>query len=395
MRSAYVIAKFVNAARRAVFGIVALLLLTGCGEIRERAEHLFDRRPARERYRDALDKAGLGSRALVRDWMAAAERSLREPAIVTTPHVEQGYVAASDVVALGYRISARRGQEIVFEMTIPGDTTTLVFLDVWYVDAVEGGPSLVSHADSGARVIRHKPKRDGDYIVRAQPELLRSARFTTTLRLGATLAFPVHGGRERDIGSVFGDSRDGGARSHHGIDIFAPRGTPVVAANSGVVTRVGEWGLGGNVVWISDDDGYRLYYAHLDRWSVSEGARVRTGDTLGFVGNTGNARTTPPHLHFGVYRNGPTNPFWFVHQPRGAVPRLVADTSAIGQWIRVTRAPAILRAGPASSADTALAMASDASARVVAATADWYRVRLADGVIGYLPARSTERTRNP
>jgi murein DD-endopeptidase MepM/ murein hydrolase activator NlpD len=386
----------VSAVRRVLVAAAVSLLVSGCGEIRKGAEHLFDRRTARERYHDALENAGLGSRALVRDWLAAAERALREPATVSTPHAEQGYVAAADVVALGYRITVRRGQEITFEMAIPDDTTTLVFLDVWYVDAVEGGRSLVAHADSGARVIRHKPKRDGDYIVRAQPELLRSARFTSTLRLSATLAFPVHGRREQDIGSVFGDRRDGGARSHHGIDIFAPRGTPVVAASPGVVTRVGEWGLGGNVVWMSDEDGNRLYYAHLDRWNVSEGARVETGDTLGFVGNTGNARTTPPHLHFGVYHRGqgPANPYWFVHQPRNAITRLVADTGAIGRWVRVVRSPA-LRNGPATSADTALTLTPGASVRVVAATGDWYRVRLPDGVLGYVPARSTDQTRNP
>lgn len=371
--------------------LVSALILGGCARIRETAENLFDSRPARERYQDALEKAGLGSRALVRDWVAAADRALREPASVTTPHSEQGFVAASDVVALGYRVTARRGQEILFELSIPGDTTTLVFLDVWRLDGVEETPSLVAHADSGFRSIRLKVRQDGEFIVRAQPELLRSIRFTSTLRLAATLAFPVHGRGERDIGSVFGDSRDGGRRSHHGVDIFAPRGTPVVAAGPGVVTRVGEWGLGGNVVWMRDRDDNRLYYAHLDRWNVSEGDRVETGDTLGFVGNTGNARTTPPHLHFGVYRNGPANPYWFIHRPRETAPRIIADTSVIGHWVRAARGLAIARTGPRASADTAFAVTASAPARVVAATADWYRIRLADGALGYVPARATVR----
>jgi murein DD-endopeptidase MepM/ murein hydrolase activator NlpD len=372
---------------------VAAFTVAACGELREGAGRLFDRRTPREQYQDALEQAGLGSRALVRDWLAAADRALTEPARVTSPHVEEGFVAASDVVALGYRLAARRGQEITFEIVIPGDTSTLVFLDVWYI-AGDGAsaPSQVAHADSGVRVIRHKPRRDGDYVVRAQPELLRSARFATSLRLSATLAFPVRGARERDIGSVFGDARDAGARSHHGIDIFAPRGTPVVAAASGVVTRVGTTGLGGNVVWMSDQEGNRLYYAHLDRSIVESNMKVSVGDTLGFVGNTGNARTTPPHLHFGVYRRGegPTDPFWFVHEPRGTVPRLVADTSALGDWVRVARAPTALRSGPARTADTSLALTLDTPARVVAAIGDWYRVRLASGALGYLPMRSIE-----
>jgi murein DD-endopeptidase MepM/ murein hydrolase activator NlpD len=324
--------------------------------------------------------------------MSAADRALSAPARVATPHVEEGYVAASDVVALGYRVTARRGQEISFEMSVRDDTSTLVFLDVWYVDPRAGSmPVLVAHSDSGARTIRHKPRRDGDYIVRAQPELLRSARFTSTLRLSATLAFPVHGGRERDIGSKWGASRDAGARSHQGIDIFAPRGTPVLAASNGVVTRVGDIGIGGNVVWMRDGDGNNLYYAHLDRWNVAEGVRVRIGDTLGFVGNTGNARTTAPHLHFGVYHRGegPTDPYWFVHQPPRSSPRIVADTAALGKWVAIARGTEVARAGPAMSADTALTLRADSPARVVAATADWYRVRTPGGELGYVPARRT------
>src|SRR5690242_12196617 len=117
-------ATFTRSTRRILLTLAGPFMLGACSDIRERAEQLFDRRPARERYLDALEKAGLGSRALVRDWVAAADRALREPAIVTAPHAEQGYVAASDVVALGFRVTARRGQEVTFEMAIPGDTTT-------------------------------------------------------------------------------------------------------------------------------------------------------------------------------------------------------------------------------------------------------------------------------
>jgi peptidoglycan LD-endopeptidase LytH len=104
---------------------------------------------------------------------------------------------------------------------------------------------------------------------------------------------------------VFGDPRDGGRRRHEGVDIFAKRGTPVLSASSGVVTRVGEGGLGGRVVWVWDPArSLLLYYAHLQEQLVSTGTRVRAGEPIGTVGNTGNARTTPPHLHFGIYRRG-------------------------------------------------------------------------------------------
>ena len=93
-----------------------------------------------------------------------------------------------------------------------------------------------------------------------------------------------------------------------------------MAAAPGTVTRVNETNLGGKVVWLRDTLGNSLYYAHLDSQAVSSGMQVNIGDTLGFVGNTGNARTTPPHLHFGVYRRGegPVDPWWFLHRPRGA-----------------------------------------------------------------------------
>ncbi|NLG63534.1 MAG: M23 family metallopeptidase, partial [Candidatus Cloacimonetes bacterium] len=63
--------------------------------------------------------------------------------------------------------------------------------------------------------------------------------------------------------------------------------------------------IGGKVIWMRPDgEDVELYYAHLDRQDVRPGERVRAGDQIGLVGNTGNARGTSPHLHFGVYRNG-------------------------------------------------------------------------------------------
>jgi hypothetical protein len=204
----------------------------------------------------------------------------------------------------------------------------------------------------------------------------------------------VKPGTERDIGSKFGAPRDAGARSHHGIDIFAKRGTPVVAASAGVVNRVNETNIGGKVVWLRDTFGNSLYYAHLDSQAVSSGMRVEIGDTLGFVGNTGNARTTPPHLHFGVYRRGegPVDPYWFVHRPRGNVPRLVADTARLGQWIRPAGDRAILLTAPSLKSDTLSRLGRHTALRVLSAYGEYYRVRLPDGVTGFVSARLMEST---
>lgn len=114
------------------------------------------------------------------------------------------------------------------------------------------------------------------------------------------LLFPLPKKSLEDVVSGYGDTRAGGKRLHEGIDIPAERGTPVVAVADGEVVRVAHKGGGGKQVWLQV--GSRQYfYAHLDSWEVREGQRVRRGDVIGTVGNTGNASHTMPHLHFGVY----------------------------------------------------------------------------------------------
>nr|WP_202444661.1 M23 family metallopeptidase [Achromobacter aestuarii] len=118
------------------------------------------------------------------------------------------------------------------------------------------------------------------------------------------LPVPVAGVSFRQIANTYGAPR-GSTRKHEGLDIFAKRGTPVLSATEGMVTRVGTNRLGGNVVWVLGPGGQRHYYAHLDTQAdLSAGDRVAAGTELGTVGDTGNARGTPPHLHYGVYATG-------------------------------------------------------------------------------------------
>ncbi|MBZ2209664.1 M23 family metallopeptidase [Massilia soli] len=115
---------------------------------------------------------------------------------------------------------------------------------------------------------------------------------------------PVRGVSRKKLSDTWQAARSGG-RKHEGIDIFAPRGTPVYAATEGIITRVGENRLGGQVVWVLGPGGQRHYYAHLDRFAdVERGQRVRAGTVLGYVGTSGNAAGTPPHLHYGIYETG-------------------------------------------------------------------------------------------
>ena len=105
---------------------------------------------------------------------------------------------------------------------------------------------------------------------------------------------------------------------HKGVDIFADRGTPVLSATEGIVTRVGTNGLGGQVINVLGPGRQTHYYAHLDRYGgFKTGDVVYAGNIIGYVGNTGNARDTPPHLHYGVYDSvrGAINP-WPMLSPR-------------------------------------------------------------------------------
>lgn len=111
-------------------------------------------------------------------------------------------------------------------------------------------------------------------------------------------AFPVRA--PFSFVDTFGAPRSG-HRKHQGIDIFAAKGTPLYAVVDGVIEDKGVNGLGGNKLWLrSPGDGWTYYYAHMSGYAsgISNGARVSKGQVIGYVGNTGNARTTPPHVHF-------------------------------------------------------------------------------------------------
>jgi peptidoglycan LD-endopeptidase LytH len=126
----------------------------------------------------------------------------------------------------------------------------------------------------------------------------------------AVLLMPVAGAQVARITDTWGAPRPGGRR-HQGQDIFARQGTAVRSATRGYVVRMGANALGGWVVLIVGAGGRRYYYAHLDAFApdLRVGTSVTPETIIGFVGNTGNAARTPPHLHFAVYAvGGAVNP---------------------------------------------------------------------------------------
>ena len=120
-----------------------------------------------------------------------------------------------------------------------------------------------------------------------------------------SLPVPVDGVAAGDIADTWGAAR-GSGRSHEGVDIFAARGTAVRSTTRGVVSAVRDGGLGGKQVWVLGPGMERHYYAHLDGWAegLAERDVVFPGDVLGQVGTSGNAKGTPPHLHYGIYGAG-------------------------------------------------------------------------------------------
>jgi peptidoglycan LD-endopeptidase LytH len=263
-----------------------------------------------EQFARSLADAHLDETTMGRAWLGAAAAALDRPAPLQLPAELRGRFDPASPSALGWRFRAARGRRIEVDVEIEG--TARVFVDLFE----ERGERRVraASADAGAS-LRFEPTENGMFVLRVQPELLGGGEYRIAPRAVATLRFPVEGVTARSVASVFGDPRDRGTRSHEGVDIFARRGAPAVAATDGWVTRVATTRLGGKVVWVWDPArGQALYYAHLDRQDVTPGTRVHAGDPLGVVGNTGNARTTAPHLHFGIYRplHGAVDPLPFI-----------------------------------------------------------------------------------
>jgi murein DD-endopeptidase MepM/ murein hydrolase activator NlpD len=381
----------------------ALVVLAAAGTLAcEQVEVVQDRfrdLTPYEAYRESLSQAGLLETALGREWILAGSTAVDQAVPVAMPFQEEGYLAAESPAAMAYRINVPRGRRLTAEVLLDTEDSTRVFVDLFRVPTDDGDPPRpIISSDSVPGTFVHEPWRQGDFILRLQPELLRGGQYRVVLRLEAQLAFPVDGRSMRAVQSVFGAERDGGARSHDGVDIFAPRGTPVLAAAAGQAYRVGITGLGGKVVWVRDPvRNARLYYAHLDSQHVRNGDRIEIGDTLGFVGNTGNARTTPPHLHFGVYRTGegPIDPVPFLDPPAGTLAELTADLRQVGDWVRLRNDGARVRTAPHERAPILRELEQFSAVRVLGGSGEYFRVRLPDGGLGYVAARLTEPVDQP
>jgi murein DD-endopeptidase MepM/ murein hydrolase activator NlpD len=345
-------------------------------------------------YIHSLRTANLAHTALARDWILVSKKSLEEAVDVESPFEEAFYVEPSAAFAVAYRFEVKRGQRTKIEVVYQGQKRCRLFMDLFRVDGPSAdGWDLVATASENERRLEFEPRRDAQYAVRLQPELLRGGRFLVTIRNMASLKFPVSGHDSRSIGSRFGAPRDGGRRLHHGVDIFAPRHTPVLAPSRARVLRVRETEVGGRNIWLYDEvRRLNLYFAHLQTQDVEPGAYVEEGQRIGTVGNTGNAKRTPPHLHFGIYARGegPIDPYHFITKTDSTPGKIVADLAMLGQWTRSNSLSAFLKSLPDSRSSDLARLDKFSVMKVLAAAGAMYRVLLPDGRTGYIRARSVE-----
>jgi murein DD-endopeptidase MepM/ murein hydrolase activator NlpD len=369
-----------------LFGVA--LALSACSK-QQTLQALFQKSTPHQAYARQLGQAGLDRRPAGRSWLVAANQALRDSLVVSLPFAETGYFRPERPAAASYRYAVRAGEQVHVSLTLAPGANARVFLDAF--EAVPGRqPAPLASADTLVLDFRYRVEDDGQHLLRVQPELLAAGRYTLRVAREPSLSvFPVLGRTDAAAGSFWGANRDGGARRHEGIDIFAPRGTPAIAATAGTITRTGETPLGGRVVWLADaKHGEHLYYAHLDKQLVKAGQQVRAGDTLGLVGNTGNARTTVPHLHFGIYRGGrgAVDPFPFVQRPAVA-PSPLIGADRRGEFVRL-RVAAALRATPSASKNARPVLPKQLPLLVLGQQGPSLRVQTPTGQVGYVATQA-------
>jgi murein DD-endopeptidase MepM/ murein hydrolase activator NlpD/SH3-like domain-containing protein len=336
-----------------------------------------------EEFARQLEANGLGQTAMGQRWLQSARSALTEPLEIVPPYAESGGFLAHGAGALGLIFEAFDGQTLHLTFERRGEPTGRIFVEVFYVREPLAEARHVRLRGLGPQEssLEMPLPYDGKYIVRLQPELLIDTLYSLRLELDAAVPFPVE--IETDaVGSFFGDPRDAGSRLHEGIDIFAPRNTPIVAVAAGrASTRATP--RGGNVVWLRTAN-RSYYYAHLEKAAFTGTREVSAGELIGYVGNSGNAVTTPTHLHFGVYRRG--------YGAMDPLPRLAARVfdaapEAIEfspRHVRTHAGKLNLRAEPDTSSEVLEQLEAGSIVKTSAIRGDWLRVTTPAEVSGWI-----------
>ena len=375
-----------------IFGILGLLLVyAACGgrdlegDARRWWQQLFGPKTARQQYRKQL-KETLGERDLEL-WDAAYEVAKSTPLSVELPHRER-ISLDNDLLTSpqALRLTAPPGRRV--RIRGAGGPSAPLFGELFSLAQGPAPKRPVAFWDTLAREIVYETSTTAgeEMVLVVQAAPWSYVDYELQLTTEPVLQFPVAGKDEDAIQSFWGAPRDGGRRKHEGNDIFAPKGTELLALTAGKITRVANGGLGGKTVWLYDAErDLRYYYAHLDEQLVRRGDYVERGDVVGTVGNTGNARTTPPHLHFGIYADGAIDPYPFLQRADElpAAPAYALKTNSAPLSVP-SRGNHYLRLSPARDGTVIRQLDNGEAVTGLGATGRFYRVLTERGELGYV-----------
>ncbi|MEC5156513.1 M23 family metallopeptidase [Chryseobacterium sp. MP_3.2] len=354
-----------------ILSIISLMMLS-CDGLKNTVISLFET-SARAKYERQFKSSDSLMTAWKKDFDQAVlnQLEIKDVQIFTVTNLSQTRKA------LGYLINLKKGDLLTIDATSE-IASSKIFIDI-FKDSAKVETSDHQLIENGKWT--HFVEEGGQYKIVIQPEIEVQKSLALKIYTQPSLYFPVAGKGNKDVQSFWGASRDGGARTHEGLDIFASRGTPVVAAADGYITKTGNQGLGGKQVWLRNQNlGQSLYYAHLDSVMVESGGSVKIGDTLGTVGNTGNAKGGATHLHFGIYMTGgavDALPFVRIRE----IPK---HTSAKISAFKFLKAASNIRKGPGDEFMIVKTQANQISIQVLAADSNWYHIRTEEGIEGFV-----------
>lgn len=366
--------------------LIMLIVLVGAAALYFKDQVLLS---PHDSYYSALLRENL--KATAEQWKLEAEESLVAPLKISLPYSERRLLEADYLQPITFAFDLKVDELIQVNIFPSINTRADLFVDVFYIKDAVTEPMRIGSMAAKEQQLKIAVEHTGQYLVRIQPSHVAQGLMDITITSPLRYGFPVDTERENAVQSVFGVGRDGGARRHEGIDIFAPRGTPVIAAEEGFVTRVGDTPRGGKNVWVRG--GQRsFYYAHLDSISVSPGERVMRGEVLGTVGNTGNAVTTSPHLHFGIYKfaQGAVDPLPLVGRKKSVTTYIPPFVEPAPRWLSINTEKANLRSGPSPKTTSVASLIRAELLQIDSVAGDWLRVTTGNGTKGFIARRLTQ-----
>lgn len=352
--------------------------MLACNEVQKISDAIVRPSP-REVY-----ARGFGENDVIhKQWRDHFRSALHGGVHVSFPYREIASFPTAEFPVYSYVMNLKQGQKATVSIRSRSSSSGIFvdFFEFRGADILENDP-LLAMKRTGDFTTELEVERSGRYKIIVQPEHGYSSQLQIEIFSRPTIGFPVAGNTGKAIQSYWGDPRSGGKRRHEGVDIFAPRSTPALAVADGRIAFTGDRGLGGKQVWLRDGTfGKSFYYAHLDSISVSGLQRVRKGDTIGFIGNTGNARTTPPHLHFGIYTGvGAIDPLPFIQNIDVVEGDITVPTSK-GVIATIT---ANIRSGPSADSERLNSLKVRDTVRILGSSDNWYHVMFGNGRQGFI-----------